>query len=392
MKLYTVRLFLMLPGLYLITALVGLFLLPLFSGCQTKPSSHARSSSDTEILELKAYETFVAVEDEILAVPSIIKHDNNFALFVYDKSKGIVAELDDNGNVVREYGRRGRGPGEFLRVNNLFVKGDSLYVVDILQYVIHKYGRNSGLISSLDYGRVASLGRPNTPSAPFSPSIPRAENIDNQPFVTSQGHVLISSTRFRQTVPAVYELRDWKGNYISDIGKIPEGSSFVIDYDQLRSDVSNREVPAFYRSNAFPVQDPVHPAEYFLIYSAFPKVTKYKAGGEQLWETNVAGIPEIDSITTRFYDIMERMQQADRRSRIGLRYYVAGAGSPAGELWLAADSNPLWIHRFNSTGKLTHRYRLVSEDVDLLPIFDIDFTGRRIFVVTEEAEIRTYSF
>jgi len=32
------------------------------------------------------------------------------------------------------------------------------------------------------------------------------------------------------------------------------------------------------------------------------------------------------------------------------------------------------------------------EEVSLASIFDIDFSSRRIFVVTEEAEVRAYTF
>jgi sugar lactone lactonase YvrE len=67
--------------------------------------------------------------------------------------------------------------------------------------------------------------------------------------------------------------------------------------------------------------------------------------------------------------------------------------SPDGNLYLAlTTSNSLWIHRFNPNGELTRRYRMESDEVGLLAIFDIDFNEDRIFVVTEESEIRVYHF
>lgn len=79
-----------------------------------------------------------------------------------------------------------------------------------------------------------------------------------------------------------------------------------------------------------------------------------------------------------------------------LRKYTSGIHSSEGDLYLAVytyahPDNSLWIHQFDSTGELVRRYELISE-VELTPYIDMDFTGRRIFVVTEEAEIRAYSF
>jgi hypothetical protein len=55
-------------------------------------------------------------------------------------------------------------------------------------------------------------------------------------------------------------------------------------------------------------------------------------------------------------------------------------------------TNPLIVHQFDENGSLSNRYQLVSEDIDLKPIFDIDCINNKMFVVTEEAEIRAYTF
>lgn len=346
-------------------------------------------------VELRDFETFVGIEERIPATPTIIQHGGESNLFVYDAAKTSVLELDGNGTLLNEIGRQGKGPGELLRVNRIFSVQDHLYIVDYIQFLIHKYTKNGHFISSLDYA--SKTGRPLTPPPPASPSAVQPENIHNQPVVTLTGDVMLSSVPFSEMKPeAIYELQDWEGNHLSGIGEVPEGSSFVMDYEQLRDDVSERAVPSVYRPNAFPVIDHANPDEVFLVYSAFPVIAKYSTSGRKLWEKKGPDTPETDSLTIRFYDVMERMQRADSRSRIILSYYTAGTSSKSGDLFLAVSppfnqTAPLYIHRFNPLGELTHRYRFKSE-VPLLPIFDIDPDNNRFFIVTELGEIRAYPF
>jgi hypothetical protein len=105
----------------------------------------------------------------------------------------------------------------------------------------------------------------------------------------------------------------------------------------------------------------------------------------------VKHVPEIDSVATRFYETMERMQRSGSGNRINHGFYNAGVSGMEGELYLSLKLNDLWLHRFDSKGTLVHRYKILSEDAEILPIFDIDFAGSRIFVVTEDGEIRAYS-
>ncbi|WP_205720281.1 hypothetical protein, partial [Fodinibius halophilus] len=79
--------------------------------------------------------------------------------------------------------------------------------------------------------------------------------------------------------------------------------------------------------------------------------------------------------------------------------YASGLSSPNGRLYLGVGknyfldpNNRLWIHEFSKAGKLSRRYKLESEEQNLPVIFDMDFSKRRIFVVTENAEIRVYPF
>ncbi|MCW9708193.1 6-bladed beta-propeller [Fodinibius salsisoli] len=363
--------------------LIGIF------GCQGMPDS----SSDIEIVELKDYDTIASYEEGTLINPAILRYDGDSLLYVYDVKKKQVLALDQNGQFIREFGGQGRGPGEFLLVNNFYLNNDYLYIVDQLQFRIASFTLDGELDATLDYGQKGSQSMP--PPAPQS-LIPRPKDIANQPFVTSSGQVMVSAIAPGEDFNKLYTLVDWQGNQKAEIGDIPDGSTFVLDYEQYQATVDEGEVPAYYRPNVFPVNDRSNHNEFYFIYTAFPKIVKYHTSGEKTWEQDVPNTAEMDSIFTHFYEVSADMSG---KNRIGLDTYLSGVTNEDGDLYLVVgkngmmdSSNDLWIHEFTNEGELNQRIRLVSEEVNLVPIFDIDFNSQRIFVVTEEAEIRAYEF
>ncbi|MCC5914393.1 MAG: hypothetical protein JJU46_08475 [Balneolaceae bacterium] len=121
-------------------------------------------------------------------------------------------------------------------------------------------------------------------------------------------------------------------------------------------------------------------------------MAKYSPDGEQEWSKQIKGVPEFDSKHEQFISTMERMTAGGSTNRIGLTYYYAGVSSPEGELYLIADPEETEVHRFDADGNLTHRYQLIAEEDDLQPIFDVDFEQNRIFVVSDDGDIRAYRF
>lgn len=363
-------------------------------GCQgDSASDNDGAPSTAEVATLEEYNTVVSYEDGILANPAAMKYDGDSLLYVYDVEKKQVLALNENGETAREFGGEGRGPGEVLWFNNIYLNSDYLYIVDPVQFRIIRYTLDGEVDSPLDYGQKGSLSMP--PPGP-QPGTPRAKNITNKPFVTANGNVLLPAIGPEKDFNSLYTLADWEGKELAEIGEIPEGSAFVLDYKQYQAAVNEREVPAYYKPNVFPVNDGASHDELYFIYTAFPKVMKYNTSGKKLWERDVPETTELDSVFTHFYEVSGRMSG---KSRIGLDTYVSGVSSEKGRLYLVVGkngivevSNNLWIHEFTKKGELSRRFQLVSEDVNLAAIFDIDFANQRIFVVTEEAEIRAYPF
>lgn len=361
---------------------ISAVLLSLFiSNCRSNRTSPLNQK---KVVELRDFETFIGTKDHLIAAPTVINYDENTSsLFVYDAGRNSVLQLTNEGKIQRTYGRPGRGPGEFIRVNNLIVTTSYLFIVDTIQYVIHKYEKNGTFVSTFNYGRFMGLGDPQIPLTPFSSS-PQVQDRANKPFVTPQENVLLSTVGRKASVQSLYQRVSWQGTQLSKVGDIPEGATFQLNYDKLRSDISKREVPSLYKAHAFPVVNRANPETLYIVYTAFPRIVQYNKTGKKQWSVDIGHVSEIDSITRNFYTEMQRLQKTDYRNRITLHYYTDGISSPEGELHLATSSNnPVWIHHFDNQGNFLRRFKLIADDQANLPIFTIDFSQYRFFVVTK---------
>lgn len=341
-----------------------------------------------EPLQLDEYETIVSIKENHLATPTVLTFDEGM-LYAYDSAIGHVLTFTSEGNLTGEIGRSGQGPGEFYLLNNIFVHDNALYFVDFGQVLIHKYDKNGEHITSIDYG---AMGYITSPMPPMGSGAVMARDLTHQPHVTRRGDFLLSPFLAAELPEKIFDRVNQDGELISRVGNVPEGSTTEMEPDEHRAAISNDEVPPRDHANVFPVNDRANPDEYFLVYTAFPKIEKYNAAGEKLWKSDIISVPELDEVTEQYYNLME---QLTRSSWIPLNKYMAGVSSPDGKLFLATNTNPeipgtLWIHRFNPDGELISRYKLMS-DVNIPPIFDIDHINQRVFVITDEAEIRAYS-
>ena len=347
------------------------------------------SINKIEVSELEDFDTFISSSEAKLALPVSLKLNRDSILHVYDKGTGTVFRIKRDGKLVGQFGGRGRGPGEFLNVNNMVIPNNYSYIVDGLQYRISKFSSGGVLEGTYKFG--SGVGMP--PPAPSSKT-PRALDIYNEPSITKNGNVLLSTFGPEAKSNYLYQLLDWKGNQISRIGHVPEGSKSKFNSDRYLEAISNQKIPPYHKPNSFPINDQATQDEIYLVYSSYPKIAKYDTTGAKLWEQQIPKTPEIDSLITTFYNISEEF---GKKGRTTLKTYVSGVTSLDGSLYMVLGkyyyqepSNGIWVHKFNNNGELIRRYKLISDDVGLVPIFEFDSSGKQFFVVTERGGIRSY--
>ena len=362
--------------------------------CNNVPSSE-KASTNLDLIKVENYKTLVSYKEGIFTNPQIIRYGPNYNFFVYDARSKKVIELDKNGDVVNKYGGKGRGPGEFLKVNNIFLTNKYLYVSDPLQWRITRFQIDGDLAGTMNYGEDNRQSSP--PPAPL-PLEPRAKDINNQPSVMGNDNVLLSNVQANENIQSLYRLIRWDGDSIAEIGQVPSKSSFRFDFNNYRRSIENRQIPPYYKANVFPINDRSNHNFVYLLYNSIPKIEKYRTSGDKIWETNIPSTPEMDSLNNHYFGKTEELLN-EGKGRVRLKKYVSARSGTNGHLYLALGkyyfsdpSNMLWIHEVTSKGELIRKYKVVSEEVNLPSIFDIDIKNRRLFVITGKASIRIYSF
>jgi hypothetical protein len=68
------------------------------------------------------------------------------SFYVTDQFAGRLLQIDRTGRIVRTFGRKGSGPGEFAQINLMFSRGNELFVNEGRQSVFHIFDRRTGQV------------------------------------------------------------------------------------------------------------------------------------------------------------------------------------------------------------------------------------------------------
>lgn len=107
-----------------------LILLVLLTSCTSKNTSEVsfKEFPTVELHEVSSIKTFN--NGDFFARPHIVTPLRNNQFLIADTQLLSLFLFDKNADYLGSYGRNGKGPGEFLRMNNIFIKGDTINVVD----------------------------------------------------------------------------------------------------------------------------------------------------------------------------------------------------------------------------------------------------------------------
>ena len=84
--------------------------------------------------------------------PSDIEIDNEGNIYILDSGNFCVKKFDKNGNFLRRYGKKGKGPGEFTEGNYLEIDHiGNIYII----------GFNEGIVLNPQGEEIRSYGRKN---------------------------------------------------------------------------------------------------------------------------------------------------------------------------------------------------------------------------------------
>lgn len=126
--------------------------------------------------------------------------------FYVDNSGYKVLQFAENGKLIRSFGRKGRGPGDFLEITDIYVDNEKLYLLDYKNARFQLFNINNGKFI-------------NTINLEFTPS------INNEFIVVKDSIYLLGSIPDNELF--VHKL-DLKGNLEESFGKFIDFSNFFM--------------------------------------------------------------------------------------------------------------------------------------------------------------------
>jgi len=348
-------------------------------------------------VELTEYKTLLSYEDSVLGNPSIISHVEDSGLYIYDQANAsIVLVGETDGTIIDKFGRSGQGPGEFIRVSNIFFSEEHLFAVDVGRFLIHHYDESGNFISSFEFLPPSNVVPPPPPLPPLGGDKEEFVNLlrefepGHSPYVLPNKTIILRSTDSDQHL---FKLSDWEGTDEGDFVEIPAEFTTSNDIGVYKREISGRKIPSNSKYDNFLVLDKSGERAVFLVYSSIPKITKYQTAQGKGWESEIGDMPEFDSLRSYYYETAEEILGITDMF-LPHKVYWSGSSDCNGQLYLSTFSynskgKELLIHRFSPKGVLMDRYQFKDGD-KLMPVFDVDCDGEKLFFVSENAEVVSY--
>ncbi|MDI6730262.1 MAG: BF3164 family lipoprotein [Candidatus Altarchaeum sp.] len=249
-----------------ITILISLtFLLKISCNYTPKPEVHY-------LVQETAVKYFGADSLPFFSRPQKIKITND-KIFVLDQKHHRILIFDHNFNHIKQIGRKGRGPGEFILPASFQVFKDLVYVADAANYRFDIISTDGKYIRS------------------FRPQYPIFQDLTF--CIDSRGYLFINHPMSENLITVYNEL----GEIVNGIGKLVDEKDprfkITINYAHIEID------------------------EYDNIYVSFlmlPILRKYDKTGKLLWEKDLTNYTEIREMSDFF--INKRETKPDQKYNV----------------------------------------------------------------------------
>lgn len=140
--------------------IIGIVLLVILIGCSNKQTKEIapKAESHAKVSTIKAGH-LTKVRDFVLKVPDaeigrieppILISEDKKKIFYYDSGLNQIIVSDTLGNILSKFGRKGRGPKEFLHITSYGADKDTIYVYDGSLGKFKKFTLNGELLDIFD--------------------------------------------------------------------------------------------------------------------------------------------------------------------------------------------------------------------------------------------------
>ncbi len=93
--------------------------------------------------------------DDMLIWPNSIGVDQEENLFILDSKESVIKKYNKNGKFIGRFGRKGRGPGEFLSSNKLGIAPNgNIYIYDTMSFQFCVFDNNGKFIKNIKFNDI----------------------------------------------------------------------------------------------------------------------------------------------------------------------------------------------------------------------------------------------
>lgn len=323
--------------IFLITA--PLTLLLFVSGCanqDVKPNKIKEIQIDTLY-------TFTDFDTHNIAQPTDVEILDGGQILVSDYGTNKITSLNKNGNINFVFGREGRGPGEFLNINDVFELNSQIMVFDNHLYKISIFDTLSNFLNSH-----------TLPKDFFNKDLAL---INDSLYVVGLDGLEDS----------LFQIQSLTSDYELQFGETRLKRQGRIDMQKNKNQLKTGEIPDLYKNKVKLQSDGKYIYAFFEGYS---EMNKYDLSGNLVWNKKVE-LPFNDEIFNRAVESAKT--HTNPRSMPGITYILEYKPYEQGIYILTSSS----LKRIQQFVKLDHNGEMITiytlPDSTTVYDFDIDF-------------------
>ncbi|MEX2478179.1 MAG: 6-bladed beta-propeller [Gracilimonas sp.] len=333
----------------------GIFFLLLFSsfGCNNQIENDGKDIKISEV-QIDTLYTFADFETHDIAQPSDIKMMSNGTLAIADFGQKKVSLLKQNGEIISSFGREGRGPGEFIRIQDLIEIDHILNVVDSDQSMLSRFDLEGNFINSYAF---------------------KSQGLLNQ-LALIQDSVYVVGTA--GTDGALLAITDLRNDSTLKFGE-PKGKSLeAVDLQASLNQLRNGKIPELFKNM---VTLRANDSHIFAFLNSYSELNKYDISGNLIWNQQI-DLPHNEEI---FDSVVERAKNSP--SGLPALDYISNFKIFDKEVFIltqrsSSDVSQLLV-KLTDDGKIATIYSL-PDYLGYLASFDLDLNNNIAYFTSSQ--------
>jgi len=270
------------------------FSLMVIVGCSSKKQQEPVSFNEKNVNEVSVL--LDADSSNTIAQPAWIKSVSD-GFLIYDIGLNKISKFDLQGHKLLSFGRKGRGPGEFLSVGGFWMFNDTYLVYDINSLKLITYDSTGNLITDIP------LQHADLP-----------EIHSNIEAITPKQFVMPSAGKDGTLLALVNTA---SGN-IHYFGKAVSKEYTPSYGDKMEKAISEGKIPSFYRNSVLLSHNQTG---IFVFQETTALLQKYSLSGKLIWQKNV----KIPAIAGLIKHVIKENRKRIKEGKFPLDYSYADA-------------------------------------------------------------------